>query len=270
MNLKNFIKSNKNFCFGLGSIGSYNDQYFIDQALDLGIRIFDTAEEYGESEKVLGKSLSSCNDDVFVVTKVLPSNVYDITNSCYKSLKNLSVDKINLYLIHGYDNSVDPKLIVEKMSEIKEKGLIDNWGVSHYNYNDIEDLKKLNGQCDANQILYSLNARNFENHLQKVHEKYDITTMCYSIFRGMYKDEFLINNELLINFCSQRNITPAKLIFDWVCRHENLVPVVFSKNKNHLTELLNPLNTLDEYLNDIELIFPKNDNFLLDKKVNKF
>jgi len=270
MNIRDFVKENKNFCFGLGSIESSNDRYCIDQALDLGIRMFDTAEEYGESEKVLGESIASCRDDVFVVTKVLPTNVKDLPDSCHQSLKNLRIDKIDLYLVHGYDDSLDPRLVIEKMSEMKGKGLIANWGVSHYEHDAIEALKELDGDCDANQILYSLNGRNFENQLKATHQKHGITTMCYNVLRGIYKDAPLFRDQRLVDFCLDRNITPAKLLVNWVCRHQDLVPVVFSRDRNHLAELLEPLEDLDEYVNDIESMFTLGGSNLLPKRTKLF
>ena len=64
--------------------------------LDLGMSHIDTAEMYGEGhvEELVGKAIAGRRDEIFLVSKVLPSNAsYDGTlKACERSLKRLKTD----------------------------------------------------------------------------------------------------------------------------------------------------------------------------------
>src|SRR5271157_3405171 len=72
--------------------------------IDLGLTHIDTAEMYGNgrAEKLTGEAIAGRRDEVFVVSKVLPSNAsYDGTvRACERSLARLGMDHLDLYLLH--------------------------------------------------------------------------------------------------------------------------------------------------------------------------
>ena len=72
--------------------------------LDLGMNHIDTAEMYGNglAEEMVGEAVAGRRDQVFLVSKVLPSNAsYEQTlKACELSLKRLKTDFIDLYLLH--------------------------------------------------------------------------------------------------------------------------------------------------------------------------
>ena len=72
--------------------------------LDLGMALIDTAEMYGDgaAERVVGQAMAGRRDEVFLVSKVLPSNAgrAGVAAACARSLKRLGTDRIDLYLLH--------------------------------------------------------------------------------------------------------------------------------------------------------------------------
>src|SRR5581483_8981365 len=72
--------------------------------LDLGMTLIDTAEMYadGGAEELVGEAISGRREDVFVVSKVLPTNASrsGTVTACERSLKRLKTDHIDLYLLH--------------------------------------------------------------------------------------------------------------------------------------------------------------------------
>ena len=76
----------------------------LQAGLDAGLRVIDTAEMYGNgrSESVVGEAIEKRRDDVFLVSKVLPSNASakGVVRSCTDSLKRLRTDHMDLYLLH--------------------------------------------------------------------------------------------------------------------------------------------------------------------------
>src|SRR5207248_2758605 len=72
--------------------------------LDLGLTHIDTAEMYGSgrAEELVGEAIAGRRDEVFLTSKVLPSNAsYDGTlRACERSLSRLGTDHLDLYLLH--------------------------------------------------------------------------------------------------------------------------------------------------------------------------
>ena len=72
--------------------------------MDLGLTHIDTAEMYGNgrAEELTGEAIAGRRDEVFLVSKVLPSNAsYDGTlRACERSLARLGTDHLDLYLLH--------------------------------------------------------------------------------------------------------------------------------------------------------------------------
>jgi len=97
--------------FGLGTwrMGEHPDQYqaeveLIRESLELGVRLIDTAEMYGEggAEDVIGAALSGYRDDLFLVGKFYPHNAsrLGVIEACERSLRRMKRDYIDLYLLH--------------------------------------------------------------------------------------------------------------------------------------------------------------------------
>ncbi|TIX77640.1 MAG: aldo/keto reductase, partial [Mesorhizobium sp.] len=72
--------------------------------LDLGMTLIDTAEMYasGGAEEVVADAIAGRRDEVFLVSKVLPSNAsrIGVPAACDRSLRHLRTDRIDLYLLH--------------------------------------------------------------------------------------------------------------------------------------------------------------------------
>ena len=72
--------------------------------LDLGMTHIDTAEMYGDGhvEELVAEAIAGRREEVFLVSKVLPSNAsYEGTlKACERSLKRLKTDWLDMYLLH--------------------------------------------------------------------------------------------------------------------------------------------------------------------------
>ncbi len=84
----------------------------IQHAYEMGVNFFDTAEGYGEGEKILGKAINSFREDVHIATKVgvregIKPNLSEsyIRKACDRSLKQLDTDYIDLYQVHFHDST---------------------------------------------------------------------------------------------------------------------------------------------------------------------
>src|SRR5262245_26179538 len=76
----------------------------IRRALDLGMTHIDTAELYGSGkvEEIVAEAIAGRRDEVFLVSKVMPSNASrkGTVDACERSLRRLKTDRLDLYLLH--------------------------------------------------------------------------------------------------------------------------------------------------------------------------
>ena len=72
------------------------------RGIDLGMTHIDTAEMYGDAELVIAEAIAGRRDEVFLVSKVLPSNASrrGTITACERSLTRLKTDRLDCYLLH--------------------------------------------------------------------------------------------------------------------------------------------------------------------------
>src|SRR5579859_4796581 len=74
------------------------------RGLDLGMTHIDTAEMYGSgaAEELVGQAIAGRRDEVFLVSKVLPSNASrsGTIAACERSLGRIKTDRLDCYLLH--------------------------------------------------------------------------------------------------------------------------------------------------------------------------
>src|SRR6266700_3602216 len=150
--------------YRMGESAASRDQEVaaLSLALDLGMRVIDTAEMYadGGAERVVGAALlGGRRQQAFVVSKVLPSNASrrGVMTACERSLARLGIERIDLYLLH-WRGATPLAETVEAFERLVHDGKIARWGVSNF---DVADLQQLYTQgngphCAANQVYYSV------------------------------------------------------------------------------------------------------------------
>ncbi len=111
------------------------------------INLIDTASLYGEAEIKLG-NFNLLNFKIVTKTPKLDSKIitseeiFNLEKTFQKSLKNLNLNKIYGLLIHDADDLLKKggNLIVQKLIDFKEKGLVKKIGVSIYDYRIMEKI----------------------------------------------------------------------------------------------------------------------------------
>ncbi|MFX1383433.1 MAG: aldo/keto reductase [Promethearchaeota archaeon] len=129
----------------------------LNYAWENGINTFDTSPSYGDSEQILGSFISTklCEnfEDINIISKLLKIELMDnasyedlylyIKKQIHQSLKTLNIQKINTFLLHhAPDIFFRDGLVIDCLNEIKEEGLIDIFGLSVYNPNEVEESLK--------------------------------------------------------------------------------------------------------------------------------
>ncbi|QWU46693.1 aldo/keto reductase [Bacillus sp. NP247] len=144
--------------FGCMSLGTSEAEAMriIDEAIDLGINFFDTADlyDYGLNEEFVGKALKGKRDQIVLTTKVGnrwteekngwswdPSKAY-IKAEVKESLRRLQTDYIDLYQLHGGKTEDPIDETIGAFEELKKEGIIRHYGISSIRPNVIREYAK--------------------------------------------------------------------------------------------------------------------------------
>jgi hypothetical protein len=120
--------------------------------LDLDARLIDTAEMYGDgrAEALVGEAIAGRRDEVFLVSKVLPSNAsrQGTVAACERSLQRLRTDRLDLYLLH-WRGDVPVTETMAAFMELQRAGKIRFYGVSNWYLGEMKDLWRVPGGAGA-------------------------------------------------------------------------------------------------------------------------
>jgi len=231
----------------------------IKLGLDLGIRLIDTAEMYGEggAEEMLAEAMAGRRDDIFLVSKVYPHNASrkGAVAACERSLKRLKTDRLDLYLLH-WRGSVPLAETVEAFETLKQDGKIRQWGVSNLDAGDMDELAGVpNGKdCVSNQVLYHLDSRGIEWAVLPKCQKAEIVVMAYSpLGQGP-----LLRKLALKKIADKHGTDPAAVALAWVLRHPGMITIPKAVKPDHVRANLKALEVkLDaEDLKALDAAFP--------------
>lgn len=214
----------------------------IKSGLDMGIKLIDTAEMYGDgaSERLIGKAIKGYNrKDLYIVSKVCPFNAGK--NQIFKSLENsltrLETNYLDLYLIHWKGN-VPLAETVECMEKLVQMRKIKSWGVSNFDVDDMKELLRIpNGEnCVVNQLMYHLGSRGIEYELKPLLDKHNIKVMAYCpLAHGGETRKRLIENEIVKKIARKYNATELQILIAFLL-NKNVIVIPGSKNIKHIEE----------------------------------
>jgi diketogulonate reductase-like aldo/keto reductase len=210
--------------------------------LDAGMTLIDTAEMYGGGavEEIVGEAIAGRRAEVFLVTKVLPSNASrrGTVTACERSLRRLGVTSIDLYLLHwpGQHRLGDT---VAAFEELKQKGLIRYWGVSNFDTGDLDEALGLGGPrgvaCD--QVLYHLEERAVEHAVLPWCARHDVPLMAYSPFGGgSFPSPSSRGGKALAAIAKARGVTAHQVALAFLVRHPQVFAIPKSASPARVAE----------------------------------
>ena len=227
--------------------------------IDLGMALIDTAELYadGAAEEVVGEAIEGRRDEVFLVSKVHPSNARRTATvrACEASLRRLRTDRLDLYLLH-WRGSTPLQETVEAFARLVDDGKIRHWGVSNFDVSDMEELADLRdgGAAATDQVVYNLARRGVENDLLPWCAVHEIPVMAYSpVDQGR-----LLRHRVVRAVAGRHGATPAQVALAWVLRHDGVTTIPKAGSPGHVQENRGALDLelTDEDLAELDRAFP--------------
>lgn len=171
----------------------------LDRAYELGVRMFDTADMYGNghNEALLAQFLKQGRADAFVATKfgirkqpgeyarTIDNSPDYIRQACDASLKRLGVERIDLYYVHRAEAGRDIEDTMGVLADLVAAGKIARIGLSEVS---AETLRRAHAvhPVAAVQSEYSLTTRDMEADILPTCRELGVAFVAYSpLGRGL-------------------------------------------------------------------------------------
>ena len=209
----------------------------LQAGIERGLSLIDTAEMYGSgrSERLVGEAIADRRDNVFLVSKVLPSNAgrKQAIAACEASLQRLGTECLDLYLLH-WQGGVAFEDTIAAFEQLQRDGKIRHFGISNLDIDATRDFHATPGGAaiQVNQLLYNLNQRGIEWDLLPWLQGQGIATMAYSPF----DHASLLSHNGLREFAAARDMTAAQAALAWLLGHEAVLPIPKSASADRVIE----------------------------------
>lgn len=237
---------------GLGTWQMRGDQCaeIVSKAIEVGYRHIDTAVMY-ENEKSVGEGLkasSIAREDVFVTTKVWPTDVTQdsFIKTVAGSLERLEMDYVDLLLIHWPPKLDSVADWAQLLNEAAERGWARNIGVANFTVPLLNEMVAVSERPIAcNQV---------ENHpyldQSKVRAACDEHGVALIGYCPLYQGRPLMNDPVLVQASKECGKTPAQVVLRWHVQHDGSGAIPKTATPERLAE---NLDIFDFELSDIQM-----------------
>ncbi len=210
--------------------------------LDAGANHIDTAEMYGDAELVVAEAIAGRRDDVFLVSKVLPSNASrkGTRTACERSLRRLGTDRLDCYLLH-WRGSHPLADTVATFVELQNEGKIRSWGVSNFDDEDLSELAEVaedaGGASACDQVLYHLKQRAIEHAVLPVCEEQRQALVAYSPFgHNDFPWPGSAGGKVLAGIAAAHRATPRQVALAFLVRNSAVFAIPKASDPQHAAE----------------------------------
>lgn len=203
----------------------------VDWALKSGYRHIDTAKLYRNEESV-GKAVKDSaipREEIFITTKLWPTDAFDVDSAFETSLQKLGLEYIDLYLVHWPVPLLGSRTW-KRLEALYDQKLARAIGVSNYSQSQLQELlRDANVPPVVNQIEFNPFA--YEKDLLVYCQSNDIAVEAYSpLTRGVRLDD-----DTMGKIAMQHTKTPAQVMLRWALQ-KNVIIIPKSSNKDRIQE----------------------------------
>ncbi|GLZ09259.1 putative oxidoreductase [Actinomadura sp. NBRC 104412] len=205
--------------FGTWQLRSKAAYESVRAALDIGYRHVDTATLY-RNESEVGRAVKDSGVDreqVFITTKLRPSDARHARRSLESSLRLLDTGYVDLWLVHWPPGRDELVPTWEELLSAQDEGLARNVGVSNYSPAQIDLLTKATGRQPAvNQIPWS--PAQHDPALLEEHRRRGVVVEGYS---GLKNTD--LRHPVLTGIAQRHGVTTAQVVLRWHLEHDIVI-----------------------------------------------
>lgn len=222
-------------------------------ALEMGYRMIDTAQMYGNEEYV-GEAIQRASvprDEVFLATKIQPENnsPSDVRRSAIESIERLGVDALDMLYLHWPTEVYEPVETLAVFDELREEGLIDHVGLSNFT---LDLLNEAADNLHAPIVAHQVEMHPFlqQEELLAHAQANDHYLVAYSpLAKGAVFDDPDFSR-----LADRAELNPAQLSLAWLASKDNVVPIPKSETGSHLRANLEAISqaVTDEIIAEID------------------
>jgi diketogulonate reductase-like aldo/keto reductase len=233
------------------------------RGIELGMTHIDTAEMYGDAELIIGEAIAGQRDDLFLVSKVLPSNASrrGTIVACERSLRRLKTDWLDCYLLH-WRGSYPLEETVAAFEQLVAAGKIRSWGVSNFDVDDLDELLDVagEGRITCNQVLYHLKERAIEHAVMPWCEQNGVAVVAYSPFgHNDFPSPNSKGGQLLQTIAEAHDATARQVVLSFLSRGPLAFAIPKASTPEHAAENADAgdLGLSDGEIAAIDAAFPR-------------
>jgi diketogulonate reductase-like aldo/keto reductase len=203
--------------FGTWKLRGDQARAAVTAALSAGYRHIDTATMYG-NEQEIGDALAASDTDradVFLTTKIRPSDLGQERAVLRRSLRALGTDYLDLWLVHWPPSRTsERRQIWNELVAVQAEGYVRDIGVSNYSLSEIDELTKATGRPPAvNQVDFG--PRRYDARLLAGHAERGVAVEGYSGLKNTN-----LGDPVLARIAAAHGVTPAQVVLRWHLEHD--------------------------------------------------
>jgi len=208
---------------GVGELNDAETERAVSTALEIGVRLIDTAAAYG-NEAAVGRAIAASGiprAEIFVTTKLATTDqgFRAAQDACRASIDRLATDYVDAYLIHW--PAGDPGVYLHSwggMLKLREDELAKSIGVCNFSAEDLSNVIELSYVAPAiNQI--ELHPLLNQAALRAANAEHDIVTEAY----GPLGVGRLLDNPTVTSIAGEYGKSPAQVLIRWSLQLGNVV-----------------------------------------------
>jgi 2,5-diketo-D-gluconate reductase A len=208
---------------GVGELSDAETERAVSTALEIGIRLIDTAAAYG-NEAAVGRAVAASGvprAEIFITTKLATGDhgFRAAQDACRASLERLGTDYVDAYLIHWPGG--DPGTYMHSwggLLKIRDDGLAKSIGVCNFSAEDLSNVIELSFSPPAiNQI--ELHPLLNQAEMRAANAEHDIVTEAY----GPLGVGRLLDNPAVTSVAAEYGKSPAQVLIRWSLQLGNVV-----------------------------------------------
>lgn len=158
--------------YGVNSAGRPSEEDvkgILAEAAKGGITTLDTSSAYGNSEEILGESVTS--EESFMIVSKYPKGETSVCEMFNGSLKRLKVSHLYGYLLHHFEVYKNNPKVWDEFIALKASGKVEKIGFSLYTPEELEYILENGSPFDLIQVPFNIFDKKFLPLMKELHEK---------------------------------------------------------------------------------------------------